>query len=251
MRNGSDAREEIFAPLRTEGAVERIVRRLGEAIGSGVLEPGERLPSELELAERLAVAPMTLRQALAVLRDAGYVETRRGRGGGTFVTADLRRPLERTGRVPTHAELRDLMDWRRAVEGEAAALAAERTDRAARARIADATAVAEAAAEGEFSRYRRADSAYHCAIAELCGSPRLTAEVRSNQVAVGEILAALPGRQSTIAAAASTRGHRPITAAIEIGDPEAARTAMLDHIEAVYDWIVGLHLGRLSTLDSK
>ena len=251
MRNGTDARDEIFAPLQTEGAVERIVRRLGEAIGSGVLEPGERLPSEVELAERLAVAPMTLRQALAVLRDAGYVETRRGRGGGTFVTGDLRRPLERTGRVPTHAELRDLMDWRRAVEGEAAALAAERTDRAARARITDATAVAEAAAEGEFSRYRRADSAYHCAIAELSGSPRIAAEVRSNQAAVGEILAALPGRESTIAAAASTRGHRPITAAIEVGDAETARVAMQAHIEAVYDWIIGLHLGRLSTLDSK
>lgn len=251
MQNEIDVRDEVFAPLQIEGAVERIVRRLGEAIGSGVLEPGERLPPEIELAERLAVAPMTLRQALAVLRDAGYVETRRGRGGGTFVTGDLQRPLERSGRVPSHAELRDLIDWRRAVEGEAAALAAERTDRAARARIADATAVAEAAAAGEFSRYRRADSAFHCAIAELSGSPRIAAEVRSNQVALGEILATLPGHESTIAAAASTRGHRPITTAIEMRDADAARVAMHAHVEAVYDWIVGLHLGRLSTLDSR
>ena len=63
----------------------RSYARIGEAIGSGVLEPGERLPSEGELAARLAVAPMTLRQALAILRDAGFVETRRGRGGGSFV----------------------------------------------------------------------------------------------------------------------------------------------------------------------
>jgi GntR family transcriptional repressor for pyruvate dehydrogenase complex len=251
VQNGADARAEIFAPLEVEGAVERIVRRLGEAIGSGVLEPGERLPPEVELADRLAVAPMTLRQALAVLRDAGYVETRRGRGGGTFVTDDLLGPLERSGRVPSRAELRDLIDWRRAVEGEAAALTAERADRAARSRIADAAAVAEAAAEGEFSRYRRSDSAYHCAIADLSGSARLATEVRSNQVAMSEILAALPGRTSTIATAASTRGHRPITAAIEAGRPDLARQAMLEHIEAVFDWIVGLHLGRLSSMDSK
>ena len=59
------ARQSVFAPLQVEGAVEAIVRRIGEAIGSGVLEPGERLPSEGELAAHLAVAPMTLRQALA------------------------------------------------------------------------------------------------------------------------------------------------------------------------------------------
>ena len=39
------ARHSVFAPLQVEGAVEAIVRRIGEAIGSGVLEPGERLPS--------------------------------------------------------------------------------------------------------------------------------------------------------------------------------------------------------------
>ena len=85
------ARDVALAPLQAEGAVEQIVRRLGEAIGAGVLAPGERLPSELELAAQLGVAPMTLRQALQILRDAGFVETRRGRTGGSFVRDDLRR----------------------------------------------------------------------------------------------------------------------------------------------------------------
>jgi len=124
------ARDSVFQPLQVEGAVERIVRRLGEAIGSGVLRPGERLPPELELAEMLDVAPMTLRQALAILRDAGYVETRRGRGAGSFVADDVARPLGLGGRVPTEAELVDLIDWRRAISGEAAHLAAERGDAA-------------------------------------------------------------------------------------------------------------------------
>src|SRR5438270_13385456 len=97
----SPARAAVFAPLRVEGAVEAIVRRLGEAIGSGLLAPGERLPRETDLAAMLDVAPMTLRTALAVLRDAGYVETRRGNGGGTFVLADARPAAG--ARVPTAA----------------------------------------------------------------------------------------------------------------------------------------------------
>ena len=77
--------EVALGPARPEGAVEQIVRRIGEAIGAGILEPGTQLPPEAELATRLEVAPMTLRQALAVLRSAGFIETRRGRGGGSFV----------------------------------------------------------------------------------------------------------------------------------------------------------------------
>ena len=86
------AREAVFSPLTGAGLVEQAVRRLGEAIGLGLLEVGDRLPSEPELAERFAIAPMTLRQALAILREAGYVETRRGRAGGTFVRRSVPTP---------------------------------------------------------------------------------------------------------------------------------------------------------------
>ena len=187
------ARETVFAPLRVEGAVERIVRRLGEAIGSGVLRPGERLPPELELAELLAVAPMTLRQALAILRDAGYVETRRGRGAGSFVATEVVRPLASTGRVPTPRELRDLVDWRRAIGGEVAALAAVRADAETRGVLVAAAGAAEAAAFGDFSRYRLADSGFHLAVAAAAGSSRLIAAETTIQAEVGEIMAALPG----------------------------------------------------------
>ena len=120
------ARDVALAPLQAEGAVEQIVRRLGEAIGAGVLAPGERLPTELELAAQLGVAPMTLRQALQILRDAGFVETRRGRTGGSFVRDDPPAALVLDGEPPTRSALRELTDWRRAISGEAAALAAER-----------------------------------------------------------------------------------------------------------------------------
>ncbi len=245
MSTQPSARDTVFAPLQVEGAVERIVRRLGEAIGSGLLQPGERLPSELELAASLDVAPMTLRQALAILRDAGYVETRRGRGAGTFVVADLAEPLGNARRVPTHAELRDLVDWRRAVSGEAAFLAAERADADLRARLVTAAALAETSALGTFAGYRLADCGFHLAVAETTGSSRLVAAETAIQAAYGEILGSLPGSDSTEAVRASTLGHAPILDAIVAADAAAAREAMVSHVEATYDWIVGLRLGRL------
>ena len=58
---------------------------LAEAIGSGELAPGERLPPERELAARLGVSRMTLRQALGSLERRGLMARRVGRLGGTFV----------------------------------------------------------------------------------------------------------------------------------------------------------------------
>ncbi len=239
-------RDAVFAPLVVEGAVEQIVRRLGEAIGTGLLRPGERLPTELDLAALLSVAPMTLRQALSILRDAGYVETRRGRGGGSFVAVEVERPLAASGRVPSPRELRDLIDWRRAVGGEAAALAALRADGAARATVAAAATTTEVAAQGAFATYRLADASFHVSVAAASGSSRLLAAETAIQAELDEILAALPGTGSVSAVAASTVGHLPIIRALERRDGDAARVAMVAHVEATYDWVIGLHLGRLA-----
>ncbi|MSO47832.1 MAG: FadR family transcriptional regulator [Thermoleophilia bacterium] len=245
MSTSPTAKDSVFAPVQVEGAVEKIVRRLGEAIGSGLLGPGERLPSELELADRLNVAPMTLRQALAILRDAGYVETRRGRGAGSFVASTITAPLISTGSVPTEPELRDLVDWRRTISGESAALAAERANPATRQRIVAVAAQADAAASGAYGAYRLADSAFHVAVAQASGSSRLMVAETSIQAEFNQIFGSLPGTNSTLALRSSTLGHEPIVAAIVAANPSAARLAMEQHVEAIYDWILGLHLGRL------
>ena len=95
------ARDLLLAPIEPAGAVEQVVRRIGEAIGAGVLAPGERLPGQVELAETLGVARMTLRQALAVLEEGGVVRRVPGRGGGTFVAkGKIERDLSRIVGVP-------------------------------------------------------------------------------------------------------------------------------------------------------
>ena len=216
------ARDVALAPLQAEGAVEQIVRRLGEAIGAGVLAPGERLPTELELAAQLGVAPMTLRQALQILRDAGFVETRRGRTGGSFVRDDPPAALVLDGEPPTRSALRELTDWRRAISGEAAALAAERASEDGSPRGCAARRRRPRGAVGEFAAFRLADARFHIAIAEAARSRRLIAAETQIQVEIAEMLRVVPGPR--LARAVSQAGHDPIVAAIVAGEAGEART---------------------------
>jgi len=79
----------VFRAVRTGNAFKETVERLLEGVKLGVYAPGDRLPPERELTRRLGISRITLREALRELAAAGYVETKRGRFGGTFI---LRQP---------------------------------------------------------------------------------------------------------------------------------------------------------------
>jgi GntR family transcriptional regulator, transcriptional repressor for pyruvate dehydrogenase complex len=231
------ARDLLLSPVEPAGAVEQVVRRIGEAIGAGLLAPGERLPGQIELAETLGVARMTLRQALAVLEDAGLLEVRRGRTGGAFVAAD---PPPPALDPPTAEKLRALTDWRRAISGEAAALAAARRTARELEALRAAMHIVEQAAGGA-AGFRRADARFHVLVAELSRSRRLVAAEAHLQVELGEVLAITPGPAR--ARRVSQAGHEPIVAAIADADPDAARAATIRHVEATHDWVRGLARG--------
>ena len=76
----------LLRPVREGIAFEETVERLLTVIKLGVVGPGERFPAERELAAQLGISRLTLREAIGELARAGYVESRRGRSGGTFVT---------------------------------------------------------------------------------------------------------------------------------------------------------------------
>ena len=123
------ARSVVFAPLDGTGRAELVEQRLTDAIVSGVLRDGERLPSESELSRSLGVALVTAREALEGMRDRGLVRTRRGRDGGSFVTYDrdaAARLLESRVRGHSRIELRDLALHVSAIAGTAAEIAADR-----------------------------------------------------------------------------------------------------------------------------
>src|ERR1700742_5371904 len=84
----------VFSPVPVRNAFEVTVERLAQSIRLGVLADGEQLPPERELAETFGVSRVTLREAIKALREGGLLESRRGRGGGTFIVSPtLHKPL--------------------------------------------------------------------------------------------------------------------------------------------------------------
>ena len=141
-----------------------VAERLRQRIHRGELGPGDRLPAERELAERLGIARISLREAIKVLQASGYVVVRRGAHGGTFVTG-LETPYENwlTRMRGQAGELDDIIDFRIGLEARGAALAARRRTEADLA--AAATAIRRLIDGQERQSFRLADSAFHAAVA--------------------------------------------------------------------------------------
>lgn len=238
--SGHDLTEAVLRPARGYHAFEACVEQLATTIRLGVYPLGSTLPAERVLAERLNVSRSTLREAMAALREAGLVETRRGRGGGTVVTLKPRTPSARAAARVTDAkrqEWHDCLAFRRIVEPGAAGLAARSDlDDEALAQLEHAhTAVAEARRPAE---HRQADSRFHLTIAALTGSPRLVEAVTSVQATLHEMLLAIPVLDANIAH--SDRQHAALVRAIRRGNHDRARTVMEEHCDDTAALLLGL-----------
>ncbi|WP_410591594.1 FadR/GntR family transcriptional regulator [Amycolatopsis sp. lyj-23] len=221
-----NAGEALFRPVRAGNAFEETVERLLQAIRLGVVGAGERLPSERELAERLGVSRVTLREAIRALSDAGYVESRRGRYGGTFVNESLPGPPEPDGKVDAVA-LEDALSLRYVLETGAAEMAAARSLSPADRQHLTGT-LAEAAG-ADLADYRRKDSRLHLAVAEVTASGSLTTAMADARTRVNQLLDRIPLLPPNLEH--SNAQHEAIVDAILAGDAPAARRAMAEHIE--------------------
>jgi DNA-binding FadR family transcriptional regulator len=214
--------------VRPGNAFEDTVGRLLQTIRLGVIAPGESLPPERELAARLQVSRDTVRDAIKSLAEAGYLVSRRGRYGGTFLSDELPTPgAEHAGTQGiTRAELDDALLLREILEVGAARMAAARTLSAADrellwSRMADVKCCGPV-------DYRRLDSRLHLAIAELVDSPSLVPLVAENRMRVNRLLDRIPLLSRNIAH--SNEQHEAIVIAILAGDPDGAEAAMRAHI---------------------
>jgi len=213
----------LFRPVRTGNAFEETVERLLQAIRLGVVGPGERLPAGRELAARLGVSRVTLREALKSLQDAGFVESRRGRYGGTFVAAAL--PPAPAAGAPQE-DIDDVLTLREVLETGAAAAAADRAlTPQVRRHLRSCLDDCAAADPGE---YRRRDSRLHLAVAEATGSPSLVSAVADVRSKVNLMLDAIPLLTPNIEH--SDAQHAAIVTAILDGNPTAASLAMTEHL---------------------
>jgi len=165
----------LFAPLRLRNAGELVAERLVTALALGEFVPGQRLPTERDLAVTLEVSRTTVREAISRLSATGYVEVRRGRHGGAFVLAGIRPDADdmiRRTLVPGWPQLEQLFDFRTLVEPLIARTAAARRTATDIDRIQDALAAYRGAGlDREASS--TADEALHRSIAEAAHNPYL------------------------------------------------------------------------------
>jgi GntR family transcriptional repressor for pyruvate dehydrogenase complex len=217
-------------PVLRSRLYEQVADQITSWIKENGLQPGDRLPPERELAQRLGVSRATLSQALVALEVIGVVVVRHG--DGTLLT-ERARTAPVIEAIRAHADrLPEIIEARDALESKLAALAAaRRTD-------ADLTAIRSAldAMERDIDAGGRGvegDEAFHAAVTAAARSELLAQMMTAIHDLIRETrLESLsqPGRPRE-----SLAGHRKVADAIAAGDPDAATQAMHEHVMLVSD----------------
>ncbi|MFJ3643080.1 FadR/GntR family transcriptional regulator [Streptomyces sp. NPDC090108] len=216
----------VLRPVRAGNGFEEALEQILQVVRLGLVPGGERLPAERELAEQLGISRVTLREVLRVLQDQGLVESRRGRYGGTFVLAraDAGGEDELRRRVAA-VDIEDVLRFREVLEVGAAGLcAAHRLDAERGARLREALRRTHEAPLGD---YRRLDTLLHLTLAELCGSPSLTAQYAAVRAQVNELLDCIPLLVRNLEH--SQRQHTALVEAVLDGDADGARNIAREH----------------------
>lgn len=222
----------VYKVVRTSRLYEQIVQQIEESVLNGTLKPGDQLPAERELAQRLGVSRTAVREAVKALREKGLVEAYSGRG--TFITDGTSHAARQSfdlmikvGQQEGHTHLAEL---RLLLEPGIAALAAERIDEEHLAALREAVAVMDRAQEDP-SAYIEADLDFHLALAEAVANPLILSMIDS-------IVGLLREQRIKIfnVEGGPQRGqihHKHILEAVEQRNPGMARTAMSAHLEQV------------------
>jgi GntR family transcriptional repressor for pyruvate dehydrogenase complex len=231
--------ETVLRAVRGHHAFEGCVEQLATAIRLGVYPRGRSLPPERELAQRMGVSRATLREAIAALRSADFVNTTRGRSGGTVVSYRPAKPSSRRARAlaPRSDQLRDMLVFRRVVEPGACHVAAGR-DLSMEQRALLEAAHDEVATATDSGHHRQADSRFHLAIAAVTESALTVRAVTAVQSDLHDMLSAIPVLDVNIEH--SARQHRALLAAILDGQPTKARRVMESHCDDTAALLRGL-----------
>ena len=222
-----------LTPVRLRSSATLVADSLRRLIALGGLSPGERLPSERQLAETLHVGRDSIRAAIRTLGGEALVETRLGRHGGTFVTDRPVQGQRLSAEIfASHRDITASYEFRRAVEPAAARLAAQR---AGDEEVRNILAIAEESAWSVRS-WRAVDSRFHLAVAEASGNPFFVDAVYQTRTALfgwyDSIYSRVPWETLPIQDRDIGYFHRPIAEAISRRDPEIAG----NHMSAALEW---------------
>ncbi len=223
----------IFDSIKTRRLSDEIVRQIKEALFAGKLRPGDKLPTERELAQRFATSRASVREALRTLEPEGIIRVKKGVVGGIFVAEGDHRPLAKSFEVLLHLKkitIQQIAEVRLIFEPEAARLAAERADDEDLQEMAEVIASMSTALQRN-RLPRLYDLRFHLLVARATGNPILQVLAESMLGVASRTISQLNPTRDTIQHV--VRFHRNVFEAISRHDPEAAYSAMLEHIADV------------------
>lgn len=226
-----------FQPVSPEKLSMTVVRQIEQLILRGILRPGERLPSERELSERLKVSRPSLRDAIADLQETGLLSTKPGAGiyvadvlGSAFSPALI-------ALFSRHDEaVFDYLSFRRDMEAlaaERAAKFASNTDLAVVNTVFEKMEAAHTKRNSE--EEAQLDAQFHMAIIEASHNVVMLHMMRSMyELLRGGVFynRQIMFKQRTSRSALLDQ-HRAINSALLARDPEAARAAVVEHLNFV------------------
>jgi DNA-binding FadR family transcriptional regulator len=225
----------ILSSVQGVNPFEEALERVLYAIQLGIFGHGQRLPPERELSIQLGVSRMTLRSVIRSLQETGYIASKPGRYGGSFVVWEPSGHANIALDAAKRDLLLDAMVFRTVVEPGAVELAARREKSDAeieelRVRLGEVSAAGP-------GQYRVADCRFHVTLAALSGSNSLTKAVADIQMSLDDLLRAVPYMDKAIAHAQDQ--HVQIAEAVIAGDAAQAKEIMTTHIEATATLVRG------------
>ena len=231
----------LFRPAKQNRIFEDVVEQIQEAILSGQLKDGDRLPPERELREMLQTSRSTIREALRVLEQKGLIDIKTGVAGGAVVRSpDYSQVTESLNLLvqSQKVSLNHLLEFRQEIEGTVAALAAKR------ATVEDVSMLKEllkqargllGRAETNGDKLLEIDTKLHVRIAKISGNPVFVAVLRmvhENILNTYDWLAL----KSSYALNSNFKDMEILVQAIEMKNHERARSLAQEHVRKCHQY---------------
>ena len=219
---------------------EHVATQLERLILDGVFRPGQLLPSERRLCDRLQVSRASLREGLRILRSKGIIDTRQGHGSTVAMLLPVGEKSPLMHLFQGHPRtLFDLLEVRALLEGESARLAASRGTSADRVLITrrynELAEYAEQAGDIDVERLARHDHAFHLAVSQASHNPVLVHTLQSlTDLLLSSVFASvkhlyhLPGPREMI-----NQQHARLHEAVISGNADGAREVALEHLTSI------------------
>jgi GntR family transcriptional repressor for pyruvate dehydrogenase complex len=227
----------MFNEVRQHTVSERIVEQVKELILQGKLRPGQKLPSERQLADQLGVGRSSVREAASAMVALGIVEIRPG--DGAYIRSDFPSSMLESlawSSLLLNGHSNNLVEARVILERATASLAAQRATTEDRQRLCDLVVQMESAAT--LDTYIELDLKFHVTLAESSQNHVLRDIIASIQRLIRDSMAAV--LQSEEMYALSLQHHRSLSEAINRGDAAEAESLMVAHLRKDADFFAKL-----------